>query len=235
MKNLIEAIKEEEKYLEEKLNGNNSSLLQKLNVFGYNSLTDYFSEKRDYMFSQWIPEVFYVDVKTLTTELEKAVHEEKYGIYISTANGLYAFHGSDEIDYALCEELGVCVAELYHIGGTIIGSNKDLGIEIVAPANLGLDTNFILQNILRILSKYIDGAIVSGNDILVNGKKIMGSMRRNVGNAFVWAAQFSFEDRSDIIKKICNKKSDKIPGYIDSTILTRDQLESEVVAWLQKL
>ena len=234
MKNLSGAIKEEVKYIEDRLNGINTSLSERLSSYGYADLTEYFIDKRDFLFNQWIPEVIYIDVKTLTTELEKAVREKKYGIYISTSNGLYAFHGSDDIDYELCENLGVCVAELYHQGGTIIGSNADLGIEIVAPIELGLDSNYVLSKFHKIISKYVDNVTIDGNDILVDGNKVMGSMRRNVGNVFVWAAQVSFSDYSDIIAQICSKKSVKKPSYIDNKKLSKNQLEKEVLEWLQK-
>lgn len=234
MKDLINAIEEEKKYISDRKNGASTSLLERLTIYGYDNLTEYFEDKRELLFNEWIPDVIYIDVKTLTTELERAVREEKYGIYISTSDGLYAFHGSDYIDYELCESLGVCVAELYHQGGTIIGSNDDLGIEIVAPLSMGLDSGFILNKFYEIISKYIDNVTIDGNDILVDGNKVMGSMRRNVGNVFVWAAQVSFKDYSDIIAQVCNKKSIKTPSYIDSEKLSRHQLEEEVLEWLQK-
>ncbi len=234
MKALIEAIKEEENYLSDRKNGINTSLSARLSNYGYDNLTDYFNDKREYLFNQWIPEVTYIDVSTLTTELEKAVREEKYGIYISVSDGLYAFHGTDQINYELCEKLGICVAELYHQGGTIIGSNDDLGIEIVAPIDLGLDNCYILNKFYEIISNYIENVTIDGNDILVDGKKVMGSMRRNVGKTFVWAAQISFNDYSDIIAQVCNKQSVKKPSYIDNSKLSRNQLEKEVLAWLQK-
>ena len=128
----------------------------------------------------------------------------------------------------------MCVAELYHQGGTIIGSNADLGIEIVAPMSIGLDNNYILNKFYEIISKYVDNVMIDGNDILIDGNKVMGSMRRNVGDVFVWAAQVSFDDYSNIITQICNKKSTKKPSFIDSTKLSRNQLEQEVLEWLQK-
>lgn len=234
MKDLLNAIEEEKKYVSDRMSGINTSLLERIATCGYDDLIEYFNDKRDYLFNQWTPEVIYIDVATLTTELEKAVREEKYGIYISVSDGLYAFHGTDEIDYELCEDLNICVAELYHQGGTIIGSNADLGIEIVAPMSIGLDNNYILSKFYEIISKYVDNVMIDGNDILVNGEKVMGSMRRNVGNVFVWAAQISFNDYSDIIAKICNKQSIKKPSYIDSEKLSREQLEKEVLVWLQK-
>lgn len=236
MKDIINAMEEEKLYLQEKMSGINSSLADRLIQYGYDTLSDYFYDKKMKLFNDWKPEVYYVDVKTLTTELENAVRNEKYGIYISTTDGLYAFHGSDEIDYNLCDELNVCVAELYHQGGTIIGSSTDLGIEIVAPVDIGLDDTFILNKFYEIIDKYVaDEVTISGNDILIDGKKVMGSMRRNVGKSFVWAAQVSFADYTDIISKICNKKSNKEPSFINNQYLTREILETEVLAWLQKL
>lgn len=235
MKDLQSAINEEKLYIADRLNNVSTSLPDRLKQYGYESLTEYFNEKREYLFQQWQPEVYYVDVSTLTTELENAVQSGKYGIYISTADGMYAFHGSDEIDYELCKELGVCVAELYHKGGTIIGSSEDLGIEIVAPREFGLDSKFFLNKFYEIISRYEDNVVISGNDILVNGNKVLGSMRRDIGGTFVWAAQISFGNYDEVIEKVCNKKSKKKPGRLDTGKLKRDDLEKEVLKWLQKL
>lgn len=234
MRDFAAAMAEEKAYVTERMQGVESSLPKRLAPYGYSDLAEYFKDKREYMFAQWQPEVYPVRVETLTTELEAAARNGKYGIYISVADGLYAFHGTDPIDYELCEELGVCVAELYHNGGTIIGSNEDLGIWICAPAELMLCGREILAKFHEIISKYVMGAVIAGNDILVDGEKVMGSMSRSVGNTFIWAAQVSFGEYADIIAQVCSKQSVKKPGHIDSAVLTRDALESEVLAWLCK-
>ena len=234
MKDLQHAMTEEKLYIVDRLNNVQTSLIDRLKKYGYDNLEEYFIEKQAYLFDNWKPEVFYVDVKTLTTELEAAVQNGKYGIYISYADGLYAFHGSDAIDYELCKSLGVTVAELYHNGGTIIGSNADLGIEIVAPKELQLNSKFILDKFYEIIKRYEPTAVIAENDILVNGEKVLGSMSRNVGNAFVWAAQISFGEYNDVIEKVCSKRSIKRPGRIKHNQLTRNKLESEVLKWLQK-
>ena len=234
MRNLIEAMAEEQVYVRDRMAGINTSLPDRLAPFGYSDLTAYFKDKRLYLFDQWKPEVFYVEAATLTTELENAIRDERYGIYISVHDGLYAFHGSDEIDYDLCEKLGVCVAELYHKGGTIIGSGQDLGIWICAPSELLMSSTEVIAKVHEIISNHVPGAVIAGNDILVNGEKVMGSMSRSVGKVFVWAAQVSFGEYSDIIAQVCNKQSTKTPGHIDSSLLTRDTLEQEVLAWLCK-
>lgn len=234
MKDLEKAMKEEQLYLTDKFSGIETSLIDRLAPYGYNNLKEYFNDKKDYLFKQWKPKVYPIAIEDLTIGLEDAVQNEKYGIYISVAKGLYAFHGSDEIDYQQCEQDGVYVAELYHQGGTIIGNEEDLGIEIVAPLELRLSHKDIINKFYEIISKYEDNVEIDGNDILVNGEKVLGSMVRHVGKAFVWAAQISFGDHADVIKKVCRKQSKKKPGRLCNQGLTKDKLQKEVLKWLQK-
>ena len=126
------------------------------------------------MFSQWKPEVFYYDINNFV-ELEQAIQNSQYGIYICCSDGPYVFHGNDTIDYDLCNELGVTVAEMHYLGGTIIGDNSDFGIEIVAPAEINLNCNFIMNKFYEIISKYVNNAEIVGNDILVDSKKSNGN------------------------------------------------------------
>jgi hypothetical protein len=234
MKDLEKAMAEEQAYLADKFNYIDTNLSERLAPYGYSTLREYFKDKQAYLFNEWKPQVYYVDVTTLTTELEKAVQNNQYGIYVSTTESLYAFHGSDDIDYDLCNELGITVAELYYKGGTIIGGVEDLGIEVIAPRELGLTAERIIYKFYDFISKHEPSAEIVGNDILVNGEKILGSMSRLVGNSFVWAAQISFEDHEDIIKKVCNKKSKKKPGRLKNSHLNKKFLEREVLKWLQK-
>ena len=232
---LTKAMEIEKIYQQYRLKGEEPfHLADKIAELGYESLAEYFTEKKEYLFSQWAPEVYYIGVDTFSAAVEDAIVNGKYGVYIPVADGLYAYHGSDTIDYALCEELGVRVIELNYQGGTIVGSADDLSIEIVAPADIELEHSVIIHKVCEIVSKYVDGVSISGNDLLVNGEKVMGSMVRRVGKSFVWAAQISFGEYSEVIEQVCNKKSVKKPSRIDSTLLTRDRLEEEVLAWLCK-
>lgn len=234
MKNLQQAIIEEQLYIADRVNGIQTSFPDRVKKHGYESLEEYFKEKREYLFSQWKPEVHYIDIKLFAEEVEAAIQNKEYGIYIPTADSLYAYHGTDSIDYDLCRELGVHVVELHYAGGTIIGNSEDLGVEIVAPREIGLDSRHILNKFYEIISKYNDNTTIEGNDILVNGEKVLGSMSRDDNGVFVWAAQTSFGEHSDIIERVCHKKSSKKPGRIKSEKFTRNLLESEVLKWLQK-
>lgn len=211
-----------------------SELFEYLKEFGFPYLSAYYDAKREYLFAKWIPEVFYIDIAEYAAVTEDAITNGKYGIYISNGEGIHAYHGSEPIDRELCESLGVRVVDLNYAGGTIIGSAKDLSIIIVFPADIGMNHPTVINKFCEIISKYVPNVSRHGNDILVDGMKVSGSMTRYVGDSFVWAAQVSFDDYSDIIARVCEKPQYKKPAYIDNNLLTRDKLEGELIAWLQK-
>lgn len=234
MKDIQNAIKEEKKYIAERLSNINTSLIDRLAQYGYSNLNDYFNDKRDHLFENWKPEIYRIDGEYLSTKMEQAIIDGQYGVYIMDTKKTYAFHGNDSIDYKLCEDLSVETIELRYAGGTIIGDAQDLGILLVMPREFNITTSMINQKVLSIIGESIQDVELSGNDILVNGDKVMGSMSRIVGNSFVWAAQISFADHSDLITKICNKPAIKKPSHIDKSKLSRNKLERRLLKWLQK-
>ena len=205
-----------------------------LRNLSFASFSEYERTKKDYLRQMWVPEVYRVDISEYAAVTEDAIVNGKYGIYISQGDGIHAYHGNQPIDYELCEKLGVRVVELGYIGGTILGSAADLSIIFVAPVDLGYTHEMIISKYLEAISKYVPGTTVDGNDILVDGNKVCGSMTRTVGNSYVWAAQVSFADYSEYIAQICSKPPVKTPSFIDSKQLTRDTLEKEIVSWLRK-
>lgn len=184
-------------------------------------------------FEDWKPKVYRVPIEKYAEVTEDAILTGKYGIYISYGEGIHAYHGNQPIDYDLCNELDVRVVELNYAGGTIIGSADDLSIIIVFPDTVGLTHEIVIDKFVEVIGKYVSNVSYSGNDILVNGKKVSGSMMRRFNDTWIWAAQVTFGDYSEYIEKICQKPAIKKPAYIDSSLLTRDVLEGELVAWLQ--
>jgi lipoate-protein ligase A len=185
-------------------------------------------------FEDWKPEVYRVPIEKFSKAIEDAILYEKYGIYIPYGDTIWVHHGDGDIDYDVCKELNVYVIELGYHGGNTLCSNKDFPILIISPSVIGLTHEFIAGKICEILSKYISNVTIDNNDILVDGKKISGAMQKQVLKSSVWAAQFCFTDYSDIIEQVCLKPAVKKPGHIVSTLLTRDLLEKEILAWLRK-
>jgi hypothetical protein len=209
-------------------------LAELIKPIGFDKLSTYFNTKREYLFSRWIPEVYRIPIEKFANVVESAVVNGNYGIYIPVSDGIHAYHGTDDIDYDLCKDLDVKVVELNYAGGTIIGSADDISIEVVFPKIMSMCHPVMIDKFCEIIGKYVPNTTRVGNDILVDGKKVSGSMTREVGDSFVWAAQITFGDYSEYIEKICQKPAIKKPAYIDSSLLTRDTLETEILAWLQK-
>lgn len=234
MKQLENAMGEEKRYVADRMQGIDTSLRERLMQYGYNTLDEYFAEKKAHQFANWRPKVYYISVDTFARDVEMAVENAAYGIYIPVADGLYAYHGTDEIDRDLCKQMGVRVIDLNYQGGTIVGSAEDFSIEILYPTTAGITGKDIISKIAEIIGRHMDGVTINGNDLLVNGEKVMGSMERHGKNVNVWAAQISFGEYDEAIEKICNKKSAKKPSRIKRNLLSRDKLEQEVLKWLRK-
>lgn len=232
MTNLEKAIEIEKKHY---FNSNDKEYLFKLiQPCGFNSWDEYVEAKGNYLFEQWIPEVYYVSIKEYAEIVENALDTDKYGIYISQGEGVHAYHGNGDLDRELCKELNVEVVDLKYSGGTIIGSAKDLSIIIVFPRFMELPHEFFIEKIVEIMSEYISEVSIDRNDILIEGNKVSGSMMRHKLNSSIWAAQISFEDYANYIGALCDKPAIKKPSYVNSELITRDELENKIVAWLRK-
>lgn len=234
-KQLEKAMIEEKAYVADRMNGIDTSLKERLVQYGYDTLDDYFKDKKKHLWDEWKPEVRRTDISIVSQVVEEAIKNEDYGVYIPTVSGVYAFHGENGIDKELCENLKVRPVNMGYRGGIIIGSEEDFAIEILMPAHLNVRSNEIIAKFAEIIGKYIPDVTIDGNDILVASEKIMGSMERHIGNVYVWAAQISFGDYEEYISKICKKPSVKKPSRIDRGLLSKDKLEKEVLKWLRKL
>lgn len=232
MRNLQKAMTEEKTYIKCRLNNISSNFSERLLMCGYQNIEEYFEDKRQYMFSQWNPKVYYIDEDFLDTQMEKNIQNGVDGIYIiEPKNEYYAFHGNDEIDYDECRKLNVRPIEMHYSGGTIIGNKEDLGILLVIPKDMMISHSVIMRRVMEIIKKDCPTATSVGNDVLVGDEKVMGSMTRYIGNYFIWAAQFSFANHDDLISKICKKDSRKKPSKFK--LLTKNTMEKEMVKWLK--
>ena len=90
---------------------------------------------------------------------------------------------------------------------------------------------FILSKLKNIFGKYMEGVTVNGNDLLLNGEKICGSIMYHKNGMNCFACHFSFKDNTELIEKICNiSGSIKVPTAIDG--LTVPMFKKELREWL---
>lgn len=225
-----QAIEAEKDYLQKRLEGEDVAL--DLSEYGYTDLDAYFADKRDYQLRHCGIEIHETTMDDIENRVETAVIGKTPSIWIPTADSVFVWHGSEPVDTALCDELGVRIYDMNYAGGTIVSGAEDLSFAIIIPEAIDIGTSYVLERLREAMSKYLDDVVVEGNDILVGGVKVLGSMNRRVNGVYVFACQISYADRTELISKLCSKQSDKTPGYIDSSLLPKQTLKNEVLAWL---
>lgn len=184
-------------------------------------------------FKQWKPNVFELSEEDSTIDYYNSIiAEEREGLYFPTSSIAYVFQGTEDLDLEQCNNLGIKVFELGYSGGTLVGEESDLPFMIVIPKTLKITNDICLKIIKKILSKYflITDLKVHNNDIILKSKKIFGGFSESTDHMIYFGGQFSFKDHGDIISKLCTKKTNKIPGYINSEYLLKEQLKQDLIA-----
>ena len=225
-----EAMQAEQQYLAAKLAGEAVTL--DLTPYGYAELEDYFADKRDYRLRHCGVAVQETTMEDIAGRVEAAVQAGTPSLWIPTAEAPFVWHGSDALDRALCAELGVQVYDMNYIGGTIVSGPEDLSFALIVPERIDISTPYVLRRLREAMAAHLGDVRIDGNDILVGGVKVLGSMQRRVNGVYVFACQISYADRSELIGKLCSKQSGKTPGYIDGAQLPKQTLKNEVLAWL---
>lgn len=122
---------------------------------------------------------------------------------------------------------GVRLVQIKHEGGTIIASPGDVQIGIFTEGYMGhayRDT--IVNSIIDKLKANGHDAILANNDILVNGKKVVGFGSRMFGKILYTALQISIDIDIDLIRLICTKPMSKTPdGLKNYGVTTQDVLD----------
>ncbi|MDD6530587.1 MAG: hypothetical protein PUF41_11480 [Prevotella copri] len=232
MKDIRRAVALENEYIQYRLNGEEPfSLADEIAKYGFATLEEYFDQKIEYMVSQTEFTIEDVYPSNAAESMLRLISSKKPGILLMDTDILVVYHGDEEFNRTYCEEHGIPVVDYYTHGGTLIASDGELSMGICMPNSTGVSADWMLFKLSDILSKYMDNVVVDKNDIMVNGKKVCGSTTYSNEDTFAFIAQFSFDDKSELISVICPPhKTGKVPGFI--TELTREQLRREVKEWL---
>lgn len=237
MRNLIEAMAEEKAYVEDRMKGIETVLIDRLAPYGYDSLSEYFNDKRDYEFSQIKFNLVEEPMPNGVSEIFEMINTGESGILFVDWEDTYVVcgtRGMEEFNQEYCEEHNITFFPLHTGGGTIVGSTGDFSLGIYCPKSVIHDANYILSNVSNILQKHATATIsVDGNDIVADGKKICGSANYTQNNMLMVIMHFSFNNWADLISNICSTtKKSKPVWYVD--FMEREQFKKEVLRWLQK-
>ena len=232
---IIGAMNKEREYLSFRAKGEEPyHFVDAVKEYGFDSLKQYSEEKIKYVFS-------HTDFEIVNTTPDKAISEVFLAIQTKT-NKI----GFIDIDYTLvlsgnaadanveyCAECNIPIYPYYTRGGSSVATAGDFLLGICMPKTDGVnEAAFLLEQICSIFRRYSDAVFESnGNDILMNGKKILGSARYAQNGMVVLINYLSFSDKKELIENICLKHSTKQPGYID--FMSRDAFRKEVIEWAE--
>ncbi len=216
------------------------SFKDKILALGYESIEDFFKEKAVYEMQTTLAdkEVISVHMKDLVPILMDAFQNQKYEIINIYTDHTCVCHGDNTeklLNKEYCDEHNIPIYNYNSFGGNIVATKEDYGVAFFLPTSIDMSTQLTLENIVLILGKYFTNITIEGNDILINDKKVIGSGSFGNDKTMCILLYFSMSDKGDLISNICGDPStNKMPGYINTNILSAEQLIKEVLSWLQE-
>lgn len=229
------AIQMEKEYISYRKNGEEPfHLLDAVKECGFSNLAEYFAQKRDYELKQLEFSIVETTPLKAIKDVLAVITEKKTAILFANTESTIVWNGNDGVyDQEYCQANNIPVLPIQTAGGTIVSTSGDLNIGICALKESGLNKEIVLNKFVEIFKKYTDKTVsVDGNDILIDGYKVLGASTYNFGGMFMFITPVSMSDKNTLIDAICIKKSTKTPGYID--FMDANVLRQEVLTWLKK-
>ena len=110
-----------------------------------------------------------------------------------------------------------------YAGGTIVLFPKDIVFTWYTKRNM---TNEILGDIINFFAERDVPIYGSSNDIMIDGKKLLGTTSSEYKDGYYEGLFFSFDPDKEIIRSICQKEMKKEPiGLSTYNILPEDIIE----------
>ena len=232
-KNTERAIQQEVIYLVRKAKGEDVKIYDFIKPCGYTDVNEFYWDKQLYL----LRHTQYVEVEEpyISLNLTTEFFENKVPAFLWTINCpvTYAFVPNSFTDFESLSKHGLEPVKIGYSAdnGVIISSDGDLRIFLIYPGNLEIQADHFLSFFKDYLSEHFDNVTVDKNDVLIDGKKVLGSVLMPFNKMGVFVSQISFSDKSELIKKVCGE-SVKVPGFIDPAVLSPYSLKDGFASWL---
>ena len=200
---------------------------EKLRDLGYTD-EEYLRDNFDFYLKSGI-KVKYV---TPSEALKNVASAKGNTLLISNLSEPCVYTGNSEFNTKYCKDNKIEIVSFGYSGGTIVTSSNDVGFLFI------LDKQDLLAHLKSKISNWITTNVkkseMVGNDILIDGMKVVGAAEKTIGDKRLYYFQVSFSVDLDLINNICSKKIIKKPGgLLDFGNKNRDELITEVLSWLQ--
>ena len=207
---------------------------------GFRDLDDFFENKREYDMQHVLRgNVYSVPPSAAMTTLRGLIESGKYGIVSVYTNETCVHHGNDQskqLNSEYCDMNNIPIYKYDSFGGSIVATEGDYSFAVLLPQDVDVSAEFLLNGITKIISKHFRNVTSSGNDILINGAKVAGTTCFGTDGYVFFIAHISMSDKTELIKNICGEPvSNKVPWFIDTSVLTTNELIEELLSWLQGL
>ena len=233
MKDIVNAIKLKAQYLSDK----SIPFSEELKKFGYTDINEFLFDEAQYKFCHTNFEVQYMTDPVIQSHIvTDAISQNQNSLFIVIPSSTFVWVGNNS-DYneTYCQENNIPVLFEPYNGGAICVSKDDLQIAITMnnmPTKL---VDVLLNNVYSWIKLSINNYIETvGNDILVDGKKVVGFGYSTLGQMGLVTIQVSFSVDIDFIKNIYTKEMNKKPAGLNefNQQINRDMLVKEVLTWL---
>ena len=236
MKDIIGAMEKEREYLSFRMKGEEPyHFADAVKEYGFESLKEYFDAKNDYQISEMSFNVVETTPDKAIDAVFTAISAQKNTVgFINIDYTLVLTGNLGDANKEYCDDCNIPIYPYYTNGGSSVATEGDFLLGICIKKINEFGTRHILRKIKGIFEKYSSRNFdVNGNDVLMDGTKILGSAVYDQNGMFVLINYLSFSDKQALIEKICLKHSTKQPGHID--FMTREDFKREVSEWLRVL
>lgn len=233
-KDIEKAIQGEAEYLIEKAKGTQPNIYDYLAESEYTNLAEFHSDKQEYLLRHQDYDV--VEEPYIGEEVPIPYIMAKQPAFLYTINCAesYAFVPMDFDNKALLDSYGLTMLKLGYDAthGVILSIDGDLRIYLIIPQKLDIRSNYFLNKMQIYLSNYFNDVVASGNDILIDNKKVCGMAEVEYNDCRIILFQISYNDNLQMIRDVCGV-TEKTPGYIDSNVLPAVTFKDEILSWLR--
>lgn len=203
----------------------------KLKEFGFADTVEYERAKDEYHLKNSSIPVEFINIRDLATERAKAIAERREVMHLIIGNETFVYAGDNCVD---CDRDYIAQNNLfvfdYPGASAIVATQYDLALGLISKRELG---PLVMERLNQSLRELGLDCSVQKNDILIDGKKIVGGGWYKQDEMFVCGIHISFSIDREKIAAICHKPQVKAPlGITEVSTVKRDDLIEKVRLWL---